>query len=337
MKVKVKDIAKAAGVSPSAVSLVLNDKPCRLSLSTRERILKVAREMRFEKDQNSKLFMAGQGKTIGLIIPDGGNEFFQTLSMEIGRSLFSEGYTMLQCNAGLSLDCCLQALENLACKNVDGMIVIPPSAYSKDAGLVKMLKTIQESGIPMILVDQAVYSVFCDFITADNKYGGRIAAEHLIHKGRRKIGCILGNQEVYTVRKRLEGYKQALAGHELQYTDNLVWFGAFDRETGRKGAEHLLKQGVTGIFAGNDQIARGVYEYAQEKGIKIPEELSVTGFDNSGICDLLSPGLTSVEQNVVQMAQRAAEVMLQNIQGLEAEETPRNYYFTPVLVERGSV
>lgn len=107
-------------------------------------------------------------------------------------------------------------------------------------------------------------------------------------------------------------------------------------ETGFAGAKHLAEQGATAIFAGNDEIARGVYRYAAEQGIRIPEELSVVGFDNSELCGFLDPPLSSVEQNVLQMAERVAEVMLHDIRGEDVEEGPRNYYFTPFLVERGS-
>lgn len=336
LKVKVKDIAKAAGVSATAVSLVLNDKPCRLSDVTKERIRRVTREMKFQSENDISPDSLGQVKTIGLVIPDTGSRFFQTLSVKINRRLFSEGYTVLQCLVGNNLDCCYQALESLTCKNVDGMIVIPPDVHSKNTKLIKMLKSLQNSGVPLVLADRAVYSVFCDFVTANHKHGGRIAVEHLLDQGHQRIGCIVGNQAVYTVRKRLEGYKQALAGRGIPYSEKLVWFGEFDAETGRTGAKELLAQGVTGIFAGNDEIALGVYQYAKEQGIRIPEECSVVGFDNTDVCELMDPALSSVDQNPDQLAEQISDVMLHNMLEKVREEKPRNYYLTPVLACRGS-
>lgn len=337
MKVKVKDIAKAAGVSTTAVSLVLNDKPCRLSDSTKEHILRIARELKFQNEHTINPEGLGKVKTVGLVLPDSGNLFFRNLAAEISQCLFAEGYMVLQCFIEENLERCYQALESLTCKNVDGIIVIPPCRHSRDPKLIKMLKSLQDSGVPMILADRAVYSVFCDFITADNKHGGKIAADYLMERGHKKTGCIIANPEVYTVRKRLEGYKQALANREIPLEEELIFLGGFDVETGKKGAEHLVRQGVTGIFAGNDMIAYGIYQYAKEQGIRIPEELSVISFDNSELCQLLHPPLTSVEQNVKQMGERAAEVMLHNMQEPDEEEAPRNYYFTPFIVERGSV
>lgn len=337
MKVKVKDIAAAAGVSTTAVSLVLNDKPCRLSDSTKEHIRRIARELKFQNEHTISPEGLGKVKTVGLVIPDSDNLFFRKLAAEISQCLFVEKYTVLQCYIEENLERCYQALESLTCKNVDGIIVIPPCSQSRDPKLIKMLKSLQDSGVPMILADRAVYSVFCDFITADNKHGGKIATEYLTERGHRAVGCIIADPEVYTVRKRLEGYKQALSLAGIPYDEDRVFYGSFDVETGKKGAEYLVCRGATGIFAGNDRIAYGIYQYAREQGIRIPEELSVVSFDNSALCELLDPPLTSVEQNVKQMGERAAEVMLHNMQDAEAEEAPRNYYFTPFIVERGSV
>lgn len=337
MKVKVKDIAKAAGVSTTAVSLVLNDKSCRLSESTKEHILRIAREMKFQNENHMNFGSTGKVKTIGLVIPDIQNLFYQQVTLAVTRYLSGEGYMVFQCGVDEDLKNSYHALECLTSKNVDGIIVIPPCIHSKDDKLIKMMKLLQDSGVPMILVDRAVYSVFCDFITADNKQGGKIAAEYLISKGHKKVGCILGNKEVYTVRKRLEGYKQALAQHYITFDEELVFYGEYNAETGIHGTEYLMSKGVSAVFAGNDEIAYGIYQYAQLEGIRIPEDLSVIGFDNTRICSLLQPNLTSVEQNASQIGERAAEVMLQNINPADHETAPRNYYFTPYLVERASV
>lgn len=336
MKVRIKDIAQAAGVSSTAVSQVLNNRPCRLADVTKEKILRVAREMKFQDQEIISTKSLGNIKTIGLIIPEKGN-YFQNLAYKISEYLFLKGYTVFQCMVGDDLNCCYKALESLTCKNVDGVIVVPPSAGKKDTKLPKMLKSLQNSGVPMILVDRAVYSVFCDFVTVDNKMGGRLATEHLIQYGHQRIGCIMGNKDTYTSRKRIDGYKQALTANGISYSDDLVYFGEFTKENGFLGAEELLKKKITAIFAGNDEIAIGIYQYAKAKNINIPEELSVVGFDNTNICELINPSLTSVEQNIDQLAEKIVEVILFNIDKTDMEETPNNYYYTPILITRNSV
>ena len=335
MKVKIKDIAKAAGVSPTAVSQVLNDRPCRLADATKEKILRVAREMKFQNQEFVLEKGIGSIKTIGLIIPEP-VPFFIELSYKITQELYRRGYTVFQCTVGNDLNCCYKAIEGLTCKNVDGIIVIPPCTAKKDTRLPKMLKALQNSGVPMILADRAVYSVFCDFVTTDNKMGGKMAAEYLIQYGHTQIGCIMGKKDAYTVRKRMDGYKQALVLHGIPYQEELIYYGDFTKETGISGAKELLEKGATAIFAGNDDIAVGIYEFAREKNIKIPEELSVIGFDNTAVCDLLNPPLSSVEQNTAQLAEKIAEVMLADLEKVE-EEAHGNYYYTPILKERHSV
>lgn len=335
MKIKVKDIAQAAGVSPTAVSQVLNNKPCRLSESTKEKILSVAREMKFQNNSTISKEMIGRVKTIGLIVPDG--IFFKELATKISAGLYKQDYIVFQCNVGDDVECCYRSIEGLMLKNVDGMIVIPPCTSRKDIRLQKMLKSLQESGVPMILADRAVYTVFCDFVTSDNKLGGKSATEYLISRGHKKIGCIMGNKDVYTVRKRIDGYKQAMVASGMIYDDELIYFGGFDEETGTHGTNELLKKGVTAIFAGSYEIAYGVYKYANEHNLKIPHDLSVIGFDNIAACEYMSPALTSVEQNIDQIAEKVVEVILRNLEKVEDEDAPSNYYYAPILKERDSV
>lgn len=335
MKVKVKDIAAAAGVSPTTASLVLNNKPSRISDETREHILRVANEMRLQQENDSLFTEYKRVKTIGLILPEGNNRFFQRMALSVAEAADHSGYTVLQCNLNADKNSFKRAIESLVAKNVDGVIVVPPSKMDKEN--TKILKSLQTSKIPMMLLDRAVYSVFSDFVTADNKQGGRMITDYLIQKGHRKIGLLAGEEEVYTSRKRLEGYMASLAGHGIQFDSNLVYHGKFDAESGRVGAEILCQTGATAIFALNDLMAYGVYQYARENKLIIPEDISIIGYDNTEICDLLEVPLTSVDQSVDTMAAKAVEIMIQQIIEDEDQRTARNYYFTPVLIERESV
>lgn len=335
MKIKVKDIAAAAGVSPATVSLVLNNKPSRISEDTREHILRIANEMQLQK-QNTALFTEYKRvQTIGLIIPECHNPFFQGMALAVVEAADSSGYTIMQCSLGEDIQTLYKAVESLVAKNVDGVILVPPANMNKEA--IKLLKSLQASKIPMLLLDRAVYSVFCDYVTADNKQGSRLAVEYLLRQGHRRIGLLLGEESVYTSQKRLEGYMAALAGGGIPYEPGLVYHGMFDVESGRHGAKKLVCEGVTAIFAANDLMAYGVYQYARENELRIPEDLSVIGYDNTELCDLLFPPLTSMDQGIASMAAKAVELMLQQISEKGKERRAENYYFAPRLVERNSV
>ncbi len=337
MKVKVKDIAKAAGVSSSTVSLVLNNRPSRIAEETKENIIRIARELRFQQEMGADFKEQKRARVLGMVVPEGDNPFFQRLSGEVCRFAGQKGYVVFQCQPGNEIESFYQSLRALIEKGVDGLIVIPPETMDKEN--VKTLKSLQRSGPPMVLLDRAAYTVFCDFVTSDNKLGGRIATEYLLERGHRRIGCMVGGENVYTSRKRVNGYREALSAAGVAFDGGLVYYGSYSSQSGYEGAGDLLKQGVTAIMAGSDQMARGVLEYAEKQGIEVPEKLSLIGYDNTPLCGYLSVPLTSVEQSGDMMAEKAVEILLQRIETWdEDEEEPcRNYYFTPSITERESV
>lgn len=335
MKVKVKDIAEAAGVSPATVSLVLNNKPSRISSSTQEHIKSIAREMQINNSTTQKMDHTGT-KTVGLIVSDVKNSYFNMLSNSVNGYMMQQGYTVFQCNSMNSAKKCLKLIHDLIIKNVEGIIVIPPYHINNDEDNVDLRKCFEKSPIPIVLLDQAVYTLFTDFITADNKQGGYLATKHLIDLGHDRIGCILGPRHNYTTRKRLEGYKWALAEADIMFEEAFIIYGEYDMDSGRSGMEQLMMSNITAVFAGNDLMAAGIYQYAEKNEISVPRDLSVVGYDNSMICDLLPTKLTSIEQNVDSMGAKAGEVLLGRIKGDPEDIAPRNYYFTPILVERAS-
>ena len=200
--------------SPTTVSLVLNNKPSRIADDTKEHIFRVAREMQFQMASEVDFSEYRKVKTLGMIVPDKKNPFYDRLAEEVAGCAFLRGYTLFQCGTGDDIQSFYLAIEGLMSKNVDGIIVIPPRTMDKEN--VKLLKSVQKSRVPLMLLDRAAYGVFCDFVTADNKHGGRIATEYLIRQGHTKIGCMVGDANVYTSRKRVEGYREALAAAKIQ-------------------------------------------------------------------------------------------------------------------------
>lgn len=337
MKVKVKDIAKVAGVSPSTVSLVLNGRPSRIAEDTKEHILHVAKEMQFQMESGIDFIKSKKVKTLGMIVPDVRSEFFHKLAEETAEYAFRQGYTVFQCYTNDDIQYFNMAIESLMAKNVDGFIIIPPRTMDKDN--VKILKGMQKSGIPIVLLDRAAYGVFCDFVTADNKYGGRIATEYLIRHGHTRIGCMVGEANIYTSKKRVDGYREALASVKIPYDKELVYYGNFDMKSGRIGIIELLKKEITAVVAGNDLMAYGAYQYAKENAISVPKELSIIGYDNTELGVLLEIPLTSIDQNTDMMASKAVELLIRRMENPRKEESEpvRNYYFMPYVIERGTV
>ena len=349
MKVKVKDIAAQAGVSTTAVSLVLNHKPCRIAEDTKEKIFRVAAELEYQQ-KNYGIFQGFKKvKTLGLIIPEIDNPFFAQLAEQISYYAAQSGYTVFQCNVGEDFASFKNAVECLIAKTCDGVLLTAPQSITPEG--IKLVKYLQNSRIPMVLLDRAVYSVFCDFVTCDNKRGGRLAAEYLISHGHTHVGVLLGGENTYTARTRLEGFWSAFAANHLPLDQVLTYQGTFSRQTGYDGARTLYEQGIRAFFAENDQIAEGVYEFAWEMGLTIGKELSVIGYDDTRFSRMLAPKLTTIGQDIGGMAEKAVELAIEKIEFKENGTNKKsssgtapgtripgqNYYFPPELREGESV
>ncbi|HIU76693.1 MAG TPA: LacI family DNA-binding transcriptional regulator [Candidatus Pelethocola excrementipullorum] len=332
MKVTIRDIAKEAGVSPASVSLVLNDKPCRIADKTRERILETAKEKGYIVNRKQ----VKKEKVIGVLIPEGG-KYFHTRCVE-GICIYNSihGYKTITCQVDETTDKCLGDIELMVSLNVQGIILIPPLDMNIGNNNERFKEALSKSKLPFLLLDHAIDRIFCDFITADNKSGAYMATEHLILAGHERIGVIAGIREVYNTRKRLEGYKEAMVFYGKSIIEENIYYGDYRGDTGYSGADYLWKRGVTAIFCMNDEMALGVYAFARDKGLTIGDDISVIGFDDTPVCKIMSPPLTSVAQPGDLMGKKAAEVLIKRIEKVDKEGF-RNNYFAPQLIERKSV
>lgn len=340
MKVTVKDIAKAAGTSTATVSMVLNNKSARISKATRERILKVAKELQYVPNKIAVSLATNKSYTIGLLVPDSCNMFFDLCANGVERYAYEHGYSVYQCNIDDSVEKGLKYLDNLATRCVDGIIIIPPSDINYNKNDKRMIKFFKESNIPFVLLDRAIINAdtYYDFVSSDNKRGAFFAANYLIENGHTNIGCVVGPKEEYNTKERLEGFKNALRYNDIPFDESLIYYGDYRFESGYEAAKVLVSKGVSAIFSFNDLMAYGVYKYAFSHGINIPDKLSVVGFDNIIYGDIFPVGLTSIEQPAELMGQKACEILLNKISGnLQDDNPPINYFFVPKLVERNSV
>ena len=387
MKPTVREIAKKAEVSIASVSLVLNNKPSRITAATKERILAAARALGYPEDAlamassdavavaanaataantataanaatkatnaatvaNSAPVSAGISYSaaakgplrsggrplLGVIRPGYFNEFLDSCQLGMDSYAYVRGYKLISATANMAgqVPDCLDALGQAG---VRGVILIPPRDMNENHNNELLGAALNAAGLPFLLLDEAIDRVYCDFITGDHKSGAYMATEYLIHQGHVKIGMLSGNREIYTFRKRMEGYKEALAFYGLSIRDEDIFFGSISRETGRQGMAYFDARGIRAIFACEDEMALGVYEYARAHGLRIGEDISLVGFGDAAAASILSPPLTSVTMPGELMGKKACEVLINRIEGLDREHI-RTTYFTPSLVERESV
>lgn len=336
MKVTIRDVAEKAGVSAASVSLVLNDRPSRITPATRERILEVAKALGYQSIREKKGESVGMDRIIGVIQPDVNNVVANECLLGIENYASVYGYKVLLSNVWNRTDKSLEAIKLLVNSKVQGLIVIPPLDMNLYENNQLLGDSLRQAGIPFLLLDRAIDRVFCDFITSDNKQGAYLATEYLIVNGHQQIGLISGMREVYNSRKRVEGYKEALAFYGLSLHEDMIYYGDYQIQSGYLGAADLWGKGIKAIFAGNDEMAMGVYRFAADHGLKVGTDISVVGFDDVPFCELLHPPLSSIRQSGDLMGKKACEMIIKRIEATEREEM-RNTYFAPQLVERSSV
>ena len=289
MAVTIRDVAKAANVSVSTVSLVLRGKECRISDITRQRIFEAAEQLHYVPNQVAVSLVTKKTRTIGLIYSDMLNPFYAELAVGLERSAQAQGYSLLICNCDGNVERCIQNIHLLESRCIDGFVLQPPATINANPEQLEALhRKLRACSIPYVILDCAIHNVFHDYVAADHRIGGQLVAEYLIGLGHRKIGCITGNITDYGTRHRLEGFQKVLKEHKIPFEDSLVHYGQYQIDSGFRGGLELFPQDVTAIFAFSDLIAIGVQKAAAQCGLSIPEDVSLIGYDDSFYANLCS-------------------------------------------------
>lgn len=321
MKATIKSIAEACNLSTTAVSLVLNGKPIRISDEARTLILETAKKMNYSPNQIAVGLVKGRTRTIGLILTDVSNMFLAEIAKTIEIEMRKYHYTVLFGNTGDSGKRELEYIKEFIGKSVEGIIMIHSSDATPE--IEKEIKSsIIKSDIPVVMLDNDMEDLEVMRCVVDSEKGGYWATKHLIEKGHRRIGCLLGPMGQCSVRTRLKGYKRALKEHGIEMEQEFLYNGDFTLQSGIDAMPYFLENKVTAVFCYNDMMAYGVYQYAREHDIKIGEEIAVIGYDDSFINSLLEVPLTSVKQPRAELARRATERLAEAIKKKERSCAP---------------
>lgn len=335
MACTLRDIADAANVSISTVSLVLRGKYTRVSDATRQRILDVAEQMNYVPNQIAVSLVTKKTRTIGLIHSDMLNPFYAELSVGLERSAYSRDYSLLICNCDKQVNRCISNISLLESRCIDGFVLQPPEAINSNPEHLQILQEkLSTCSIPYVILDCAIHDVFHDYVATDHELGGSLVAEHLLELGHSKIGCITGTLSNYGSQRRLNGFRKILSAHNISLDPKLLYIGLNQIESGYLGAMQLFQQDVTAIFAFSDAIAIGVQRAAAELGISIPQDLSLVGYDDSLYSNLCPVPLTTIHQPIELLGCRACEILLERIQNPEKEH--HDYLYAPTLIKRSS-
>lgn len=301
-----KDVAEHAGVSVSTVSYVLNDSG-PVAPERRNRVLDAIRVLEYSPNESARSLKRRSASTIGMVVPDLTNQFFAMVTEGVQKAASARDVLVV-----LVVPDAIDAPEEnqgklLRSQRVDGVVYLSGTG-SMPASIYELAR----SG-PVVLVDEQIPSLELPAVVCDSRKGAREIAKHVLDLGHRRIAVLGGPPALWTAQQRLAGYREALAGAGIDPDSVPVSAGDYHQASGTAGAERALAgppgERPTALLCANDLMAIGAMEYCRAAGLRIPEDVSVVGFDDLPISALLTPRLTTVRQPAHDMGHRAATVL----------------------------
>jgi len=325
------DIAKDLKVSVVTVSKVLRNQG-RISDATRKRVLRRAKELNYQMNWVARSLVTKRTYTIGLLLPEFTHPFFAEIARAVAQTVRPHGYHVLISCFEEDPELEVSEAESLLARRVDGLII----ASSQPARCLNMFKRVHEQNVPYVLIDRPVAGLRACFVGADNHAIGRLATEHLIARGCRRIAHLRG-PEVGIAAERLAGYRQALARHGLRPNSHYIVPGGHRDDTGYEGMRKLLDLNPfpDGVFCYNDPVAIGAMRAILEVEFKLPDDICVVGAGNIHYSDQVAVPLTTVDQGTCTIGVLAAELLLERIASKRAMRA-RKILIPPKIVERAS-
>lgn len=332
MRARLSDIARQAEVSEATVSRVLNDRP-GVSPETRQAVLTALDVLGYERPARLRKRSAG---LVGLVVPELDNPIFPAFAQVIETTLAQSGFTPVLCTqtpGGVTED---EYVEMLLDRQVSGIVFVSGLHADTTADHDRYRKLVSRP-LPIVLVNGFAPDIEAPFVSCDDRLASELAVSHLAALGHRRIGLISGPERFQPVQRKLAGYRGAmtrLLGLAESELDELVSLSLFGVEGGEAAAGRLLDRGVTGLVCGSDLMALGAIRAARQRGLSVPDQVSVVGYDDSPLIAFTDPPLTTVRQPVRAMAVAAVRALVDEINGHAAPHS--EYVFPPELVVRGS-
>ncbi|QIR95991.1 substrate-binding domain-containing protein [Vibrio alginolyticus] len=327
-----KDIAKLAGVSTSTVSHVIN-KTRFVSEEISERVTNAAKELNYYAPSAlARSLKVNRTKTIGMLVTTSTNPFFGEVVKGVERSCYQKGYSLILCNTEGDNERMRQSINTLLQKRVDGLILMCSSLEGERIDVFE-----RYPDIPVVVMDWGPMLFTSDKIQDNSLRGGYLAAKYLIDCGHTEIGCITGPLIKHQAQMRYEGYKRAMNESGLEFNANWIIESDFECEGGYQAFKKMAQRGAlpSSIFVSNDMMAMGVINAANELDIKVPDDLSIIGYDDIHIAKFMSPSLTTIHQPKYRLGQAAVETLVRKLD--EKSTEAQVVQLEPTLVERKSV
>ncbi len=319
-KPTIKDIAKALNVHHSTVSRALRDHP-DVKAETKRKVQAMAGQLNYQPNVFAQNLKRNSTNFIGVIVPEIEHHFFSSAISGMEKVAYEAGYILLICQSNEDYQREVVNTRALISNKAAGLIV----SVSQTTHDYEHFKRFIDDNGKIVFFDRVIEALSTPKVIVNDYEGAFTATKHLIGCGRKRIAHLAGSRQVSITRARLNGYKDALKSHGLEYDENLVYFGGFHEKDGCTGMSTLLdrNEAIDAVFAVNDPCAIGAYESIKKRGLVIPDDIAVIGFTDNPIAAFVSPPLSTIAQPACQMGEEAARLLIRQIRGLN--ELGENY------------
>jgi DNA-binding LacI/PurR family transcriptional regulator len=325
------DLAEKLNLSISTISRALS-RPDLVAPATREKVLAAVQEFGFQPDSIARSLRTRETNTIGIIVPDIANWFFGLIVRAVGQIARDHGYTALVLNADENPEGEAHALATLRARRVSGIINCPVGAD------LERWRALKRSGVPLVELDRRSGLEQVDAVVLDDENAAMLATEHLIELGHRRIATIAGPQHLSNGRARLRGFQETLREAAIASAPRYIGYGDFREESGYQAMKTFLSEEVppTAVFIANSEMTGGAIAAIRERKIRVPDQLSVIGFDDARWARYLDPPLTMIAHPTEAMGKCAAELLLKRLTSKQKVYKPKLVLLSPELVVRNS-
>lgn len=306
------EIARICGVSKATVSRVINNIPQGVGAETREKVLRTVQELNYRPNALARSVATSKSGTVGLVIPDVSNFFYSKVVRGVTDYMDNCGYSIIVANSDFDPEQEARQLLQLVDRRVDG-ILLCSGVSDKD-----YLCEFRQHKLPIAMLGRHYGSCCSDTsVICNNVRGTCKAVSHFLRNGSRRVVYVEGNPNVAHSLQRLEGYRQAHGEFDVPVHEELIFHGEFSIQFGREMARHLLESGIKfdDVVTGSDLIALGMVMEFQNRGVRVPEDVQVIGFDNIELTTSISPKLSTVSTPHYEMAQHISEQLIRLIRG----------------------
>lgn len=332
-KVTILDIAKELNITFSSVARALNDHP-GISIATKQAVRETAERLGYKQNKLASSLRSGRTNIIGIIVPSISVSFFSSVVAGIEEIMTASGYNVLLYQSAENVNREKRGIETFIQSRVDGII----TSISTDTVDGAPFRDLQERKVPLVFFDRTLDEIKAPSVTIDDYMGGFIATEHLIKQGYSRIIHLTTNKNTRIFTERLRGYIDALKHHGISVNEEFIIKGNFSQDFGRNIVTELYERGTPydAIFALEDYTAMGALQRLEDLKIKVPDEVGVIGFANEAFGNLVSPGLSTIDQHTLEMGKHAANILLRIIKNPHDSIKPEKIILPPLLIERQS-